>query len=173
MQDLPLVREMHGFRRTECACPFCTVYCRHMPGTLDPSDLRRLCDDERNLLAWAETHLRALVDQPYPALVPARNHLGHCHWFFDGQCAVHEHAPYGCAFFDAHQSAVEVTRRAAATIQACQQDAASKGPYSRVWQHLCAQGLLGQRGDRQALRAELQDMRRRVERSRRRASKTG
>jgi hypothetical protein len=66
-----------------------------------------------------------------------------------------------------------VTRRAAATIQACQEDAAIKGPYYRLWQHLRAKGLLAQRGDRQALRAELKDMRRRAERSRRPMTRTG
>lgn len=171
MQDLPLVREAHGFRRTECGCAFCSVYCRHMPGTLDPADLTPLCRDERDVFVWAEQHLRALVDQPYPTLVPARNHRGHCHWYFDGKCAVHENAPYSCAFFDAHQSEVEVARRAAATIQACKEDAAANGLYYRVWRHLCGKGLIARRGDRQALLAEMQEIRRRVQRSQRRMTR--
>jgi hypothetical protein len=93
MHELPLVREVHGFRRTECACELCKVYCRHIPGTLDPSDLPRLCGDGQVIFLWAEQHLRALIDQPYPTLVPTRNSRGHCHWHFDGLCAVHEHAP--------------------------------------------------------------------------------
>jgi hypothetical protein len=158
--ELPLVRVTHGFHRTTCACDFCKVYCRHLPGTLDPSDLPRLCPNEEEVFAWAEQHLRAHADRGYPALVPARNVLGHCHWHFDGQCAVHADAPFGCAFFDAHQSDAEVEERVAATVRACREDAANQGLYFRVWQYLCARGLLAQRGDRAALREEMQRIRR-------------
>ncbi len=169
MHELPLVREIYEFHRTECACELCKVYCRHMPGMLDPSDLVRLCPDVQDVFTWAEHHLRALIDLPYPTLVPARNNQGHCHWHFDGKCAVHVHAPYSCAFFDAHMSEDEVTRRVAATIQACKDAATVHGLYYRVWRHLIARGLLGRRGDRQALRAEIQEMIRRGERSLRRS----
>jgi hypothetical protein len=160
MTELPLVREQHGFQRTTCGCEECKVYCRHLPGTLDPADLPRLCAPGQDIFAWAEQHLRALVDQPYPTLVPARNHLGHCHWYYDGQCAVHANAPYSCAFFDAHMTQAEVDRRVAATIQACRKDAAANGLHYRVWLHLRARGLLGKRGDRQALRSEMQRLNR-------------
>src|SRR5437762_9516532 len=105
--DLPERREQHGFRRTECACAFCTAPCRHVPGSLDVSDLARLCPAGRDVFAWAEEHLRAVTDKPYPTLVPARGPDGHCHWYFDGGCAVHDRAPYSCAFFDAHMSEEE------------------------------------------------------------------
>lgn len=164
MHELPLVREVHGFRRTQCACELCKVYCRHMPGTLDPSDLTRLCGDGRDIFAWAEQHLRALVDRPYPTLVPARNNQGHCYWYFNGMCAVHEHAPYSCAFFDAHMPEAEVAKRSTATIQACKDDASAIGLYYRVWRHLVAKGVLGRRGDRQAMRAEVQEMMSRAQR---------
>jgi hypothetical protein len=168
MNELPLIREMFGFRRTECACERCQVYCRHMPGTLDPSDLPSLCGEGQDSFVWAEQHLRALIDQPYPTLVPARNNLGHCHWHFDGKCAVHDKAPYSCAFFDAHMSDTEVARRVAATVQACKDDAAANGLYYRIWLHLRGKGMLGQRGDRAALLAEVRRMDRQTRRSRRR-----
>ncbi|HWG44369.1 MAG TPA: hypothetical protein VN688_16440 [Gemmataceae bacterium] len=159
MTELPLVRQEHGFQRTTCGCAFCTVYCRHMPGTLDPSDLPRLCPAGQEVHLWAEQHLRALIDRSYPTLVPARNSEGHCHWYFGGRCAVHENAPYSCAFFDAHMPDAEVDRRAAATIQACKEDAAANGLYHRVWLHLRARGLIGQRGDRASLIAEARRIR--------------
>jgi hypothetical protein len=164
------IREMFGFQRTECGCEFCKVYCRHMPGTLDPSDLPRLCPEGQDVFAWAERHLRARIDAPYPALVPTRNNLGHCHWYFDGKCAVHENAPYGCSFFDAHMSEEEVARRAAATIRACREDAAANGLYHRVWLHLRGRGLVGSRGDRAGVLVEARSIQRRAEASRRRTT---
>lgn len=162
-------RAAHGFSRTRCACAFCKVYCRHMPGTLDPSDLSRLGPGEPEVFAWAEQHLRALVGQSYPALVPARGPDGHCHWYFDGKCAVHADAPFGCAFFDAHMPDAEVGRRVAATVRACEEDAAAQGLYHRVWLHLQSKGLLAPHGDRSVLRRELQLVARAAERHRRRA----
>jgi hypothetical protein len=166
-------REELGFRRTACACALCAAYCRHLPGTLNPSDLARLCPPGADLFAWAEQHLRALTDKPYPALVPARQANGHCHWHFDGRCAVHADAPFGCAFFDAHQGDVEVSRRAAAAVRAIREDAAAAGPYLRVWRHLRRLGLTAPPGDRDGLAAEVQSLRRRAERGLRRAGGEG
>jgi hypothetical protein len=168
MKELELVREEFGFKRTACACAFCQVHCRHMPGTLTPSDLARLCPEGQDLLAWAEVHLRALTESPYPALVPARGGQGACHWFFEGRCAVHARAPYGCAFFDSHMSDEEIARRVAATVEAIRQDAAAAGPYLRVWRHLCGRGLVAPRGDRDAVAREMDLLRRQARSSRRR-----
>ena len=169
MTELSLVREQLGFRRTECACAFCQAPCRHLPGALAPSDLARLCPAELEVFAWAEQHLRARTGKPYPILVPARREDGPCHWYFDGKCAVHDAAPYGCAFFDSHMPPAEVGRRVAATVAAIRQDAAANGLYSLVWLHLCRKGLTGRPGDRHALLSEMQQISRRAERSRRRA----
>jgi hypothetical protein len=154
-------RAAHGFRRTTCGCAACAAFCRHLPGALDPSDLVRLCPPGQDLLAWAEQHLRAQVGRPVPSLVPARDVTGHCHWFFDGRCAVHADAPYGCAFFDSHLPHEEVDRRAAATARAIRQDLAEKGPYYQVWRHLRRRGLTVGRGDRGAVIRELQSLGRR------------
>lgn len=170
MSELPVVREEYGFRRTACGCELCKVHCRHLPGTLDPSDLARLCPPEPEIFTWAEQHLRALTHKPYPALVPARHNNGSCHWYFDGKCAVHDVAPYSCAFFDVHMAEDEIARRVAATVAAIQQDAAVNGLYCRVWQYLCRKGLIGRAGDRTALLRELQEIRDRLGMSSERAA---
>src|ERR1700682_4838839 len=89
-QELPLVRQEYGFHRTVCGCAFCRTPCRHLPGSLDVTDLLRLCPAGEDVMAWAQEHLRALTEKPYPTLVPARHPHGPCHWLFDGQCVVHE-----------------------------------------------------------------------------------
>ncbi len=167
-QETPSVREQHGFRRTTCACAFCQAPCRHLPGSLDVEDLARLCPPDQDLFSWAEQHLRALPEKPFLTLVPARQANGQCHWFVDGRCAVHEAAPYGCAFYDLHMSEAEAERRSAATIQARRADEARKGLYYQVWRQLCRKGLIGPPGDRDGLAEDLAKLRRRVERNRRR-----
>ena len=162
-------REELGFGRTACACAFCAAYCHHLPGTLNPSDLDRLCPPGQDLFAWAEQHLRALTGKSYPALVPARQSNGHCHWHLDGRCAVHANAPFGCAFFDAHQSDAEVGRRADAAVRSIRADTEADGPYLRVWRHLRRLGLTAAPGDRDGLASEMQSLRRRAERGRRRS----
>jgi len=148
------VREQHGFQRTKCGCAFCAAPCRYLPGSLDIADLERLCPPERDLLSWAEEHLRALTDKPCPTLVPARRADGACHWFYDGRCVVHANSPYGCSFFDTHMDRAEVERRRDATIKARQEDEVRDGLYYRVWKHLCRKGLIGRPGDRVGLEAE-------------------
>jgi hypothetical protein len=155
-------REVHGFRRTACACECCQAFCRHLPGALDPSDLPRLCPPGRDVFAWAEEHLRAQTDKPYPTLVPARRTDGACHWYFDGRCAVHDVAPYSCAFFDSHMPSAEVERRVAATVRAIREDAVANGLYFRVWSHLRRKGLVAPSGDRSGLIRTVQRIRRRA-----------
>ena len=146
--QLPLPREEFGFRRTACACTSCQVHCRIMPGSLVPSDLARLCPPGQELFAWAEVHLRAVAGTPFPTLVPARATNGHCHWLFAGRCAVHEAAPFGCAFFDTHMTDGEMKQRLEATLQARRLDAAAQGPYYQVWRHLRLKGLTAEAGNR-------------------------
>ena len=152
-------RHSFGFARTVCACTICQAPCRHIPGSLDVADLERLCPAGQDIFAWAEEHLRAIVDKGYPTLVPARGVNGHCHWLFEGRCTIHAAAPYSCAFFDAHMSAAEIERRSAATIQARREDAAALGPYFRVWSHLCQRNLIGPSGDRAGLAEEVRVLR--------------
>lgn len=151
-------RELYGFQRTVCACKFCRAPCRHIPGSLDVADLSHLCPAGQDVFTWAEQHLRALIDKPVPTLVPARRANGHCHWLFEKQCAVHAQAPFGCAFFDMHQTDEEVEKRRTATMAARREDAANQGLYYRVWLHLCRQGLTAPAGDRAGLRQEMQKL---------------
>jgi len=163
VRELPVVREEFGFRRTHCGCAFCQAPCRHLPGALAPSDLPRLCPPGREVFAWAEEHLRALRGKPYPILVPARRQDGVCHWYFDGTCAVHASAPYGCAFFDAHMPQAESNQRFAALVEAIRQDVAANGLYYRIWLHLRQQGLTGTAGHRADVVRELERIARRAE----------
>jgi hypothetical protein len=166
--EMPAPRHQHGFRRTVCACALCAAPCRHIPGSLDTSDLARLCPEGRDVFAWAEEHLRAVTDKPFPTLVPARGVGGHCHWHFDGKCVVHDAAPYGCAFFDAHMPEEEVRKRSEATIKARREDAADVGLYYRVWLHLCRRELTNPSGDREGLAEDVWRLHRDAERRQRR-----
>ncbi len=152
-------RTQYGFARTKCGCAFCSAYCKHVPGRLDVGDLERLCPPGRDVFAWAEEHLRAVADSPFPKLVPARREQGPCHWFLDGKCLVHENAPYGCAFFDSHMDPAEVERRSKAANRASREDAARNGLFTRVWRHLCGRGLTTPSGNRGRLDEELRHIR--------------
>jgi len=169
-EELPRVREQFGFGRTVCGCAVCAAFCRHIPGSLDVADLSRLCPPGQDVFVWAEQHLRARTDKPFPTLVPARRANGHCHWLVDGQCAVHDHAPYCCAFFDSHMDSSEVTRRYAPTVQARRADAASNGLYYRVWLHLCQRGLIDTPGNRAAVALDLGRIQRSAARYRQRSA---
>lgn len=170
-QESPRVREQFGFGRTVCGCAVCATFCRHRPGSLDVADLPRLCPPGRDVFVWAEQHLRARTDKPFPMLVPVRRANGHCHWLVDGKCAVHDHAPYSCAFFDSHMSDAEVSRRYAPTVEARREDAASNGLYYRVWLHLCQRGLIDQPGSRAALAEDVGRIQRSATRYRQRSDR--
>lgn len=156
-------RTRYGFQRTTCGCELCRAPCRHLPGSLDVADLDLLCPPGHDLFKWAEEHLRAITDKPWPTLVPARQANNHCHWLFDGMCAVHGSSPYGCSFFDSHMSKEEADRRSVATTSARTKDAEENGLYYRVWQHLIAKKLTTRSGDRESLAIERSQIRRRTE----------
>lgn len=159
-EDTPI----HGFDRTRCGCEMCRIPCKHVPGALDPEDLPRMCPENHDIFSWAEEHLRALTNKPYPTLVPARQANGSCHWHFDGLCAVHDVSPFGCAFFDSHMSYEEAEKRREATIASRLKDKDKKGLYYQVWQHLCRLGKIGRPGNRAGMRAEGQKLLRTIER---------
>jgi hypothetical protein len=83
------------------------------------------------------------------ALLPATTAAGACHWFREGRCTVHAVAPFGCAFFDQHQSerqAENRANRAQAVIELALADPDSL--YRRLCDDLLSRGLV-------VLRAEL------------------
>ena len=120
---MPEVRKEFGFARTVCACGECTINCHFIPGYLIPADLERIAarlgyDD---LIVFAVNNLLAspgatVLDggqvRQIPTLVPARRSDGAC-LFLNGQdgCSIHGVSPFGCAFFDVHQSREESNHR--------------------------------------------------------------
>ena len=122
------------YERTVCACNDCRAPCECMPGHLVPSDIPRL-------IAWLDkgtpglsaTLGMFLAASPgatirdratgetlqVPTIVPNRHpKTGKCAFLMDdGLCAVHEVAPYGCAYFDMHMSREEGDRRVYAGLE--------------------------------------------------------
>lgn len=160
----PEPRSQHGFLRTSCDCEMCSVHCRHVPGALDPSDLEKLCPEGEDVFLWAEEHLRAMVHKSYPLLVPRQQQNGHCHWLVNGLCMVHENSPYGCAFFDSHQSKEEADQRSKPSIAARHESAKNEDLYYRVWVHLKEKNLIGNMVDRAALKADMTRIQRKLRR---------
>lgn len=141
--------------RTTCDCKLCQVACTLLPGYLVPSDLEKL--PQGNLLEWAKEHLRASpgfkvastekrfegITIRVGTLVPARVSSGACHWYVGGRCEVHAVSPFGCAYFDEHQSDAEADKRRRLGLVLVRDDYQINGPYRRLWQHLWDLGLRG------------------------------
>ena len=113
-----------GFERSECACHECTANCKYIPGYLVPADVERISRflGYSNIITFALENLAASPGATVmsaegrvfqiPTLAPQRKADGSCK-FLDSQnrCSIHEVSPFGCAFFDAHQSDVEAVRK--------------------------------------------------------------
>lgn len=146
-------REEFGFARTVCDCGECTINCHYIPGYLIPADLNRIaehlvCSDsiefalEYLLASPGATVLDRGQVRQIPTLVPARRSDGAC-IFLDEQnrCRVHEVSPFGCAFFDAHQSRDESNRRSGQGLFQVDRAWAANHLYARLWLLLWARGL--------------------------------
>lgn len=154
---LPLVdaaRTEFGFARTVCACRECALNCRHIPGYLIPADLERIhqhLSPGEDLFAWAQQHLLASPGAKVlqrgtifriPTLVPARQPNGACTFLTaEGLCAIHPVAPFGCAFFDAHQPRTESDQRSLRGLQAVMAAWSTGDLYAQVWMTLDRAGL--------------------------------
>lgn len=157
MQPLPVVvpaRTEFGFRRTVCACRECTLNCRHIPGYLIPDDLERIHQHLApggDLFAWARQHLLASPGAKVqhrgkiiriPTLVPARQPNGACTFLtVADRCAIHAVAPFGCAFFDAHQDRAESDQRSLRGLQAVMEAWSTGARYALDWITLDQAGL--------------------------------
>jgi hypothetical protein len=156
---LPVIdpdRVEFGFARTICACNDCTAYCRQVPGYLIPADLERLRQQVAvgDFQQWASQHLLAspgaLVMQRgklfrIQTIVPARQTDGACVFLTpESRCAIHALAPFGCAFFDSHQTADEADRRSSRGLRAILEDWIANGPYAQLWTGLHAAGRVAQ-----------------------------
>ena len=140
------------FERTVCSCRHCQAGCEHSPGLLIPSDLDRLIPDGADPFVWAEEHLRAAISRVLnpltetlfliPALIPAKSIMGHCHWYKNGLCDVHDRSPFGCAYSDTHMGKGATRQRAEFAIKAKIAAATNEHSlYFRVWSHLSEKGL--------------------------------
>lgn len=136
-----------GVGRTNCSCRDCQTNCRFMPGFLIPSDLGRMIPAGSDPMAWAETNLLAspgaLVMKSgsgdvfrIPTLVPAIKKDGSCIHLQgskrNSKCAIHEIAPFGCAFFDCGTEREGLSFEGLMAVY----NAGSNSLYYRLWQHL-------------------------------------
>src|ERR1700722_10542406 len=139
----PAKRQEFGFQRTTCSCKKCSLWCEYVPGSLVPSDLDRLIPLGEDPFLWAEQHLLASpgfqIRTPQftvkiPSLGPRRQNNGHCHWFQDGRCAVHENSPYGCAFFGECEMTDDHAEKAARAGREARAKAFQEGGlYAQLW----------------------------------------
>lgn len=146
-------RTEFGLTRTTCACFKCSVWCQHMPGFLVPSDLDRLIPEGVDPYCWAEEHLRAspglrLTDPEtrvtinIPSLVPAKAATGHCHWYVNGLCAVHDNSPFGCAYYkQCQQTSTQADKISWAGRHARAVAFEGEHLYAKLWTHLWKKGL--------------------------------
>jgi len=150
---MPEDRKEFGFARTVCACGECTINCHFIPGYLIPADLERIAarlgyDD---LLEFAVNNLLAspgatVLDggqvRQIPTLVPARRSDGAC-YFLDGEegCSIHNFSPFGCAFFDVHQSREESDRRSCYGLAEIDRAWSEGHLYAQLWLLLRTLGL--------------------------------
>jgi Fe-S-cluster containining protein len=149
-------RAEFGFKRSVCACRECTANCKFIPGYLVPADIERISRHlgYSNLITFALANLAASPGATVmntegrvfqiPTLVPQRKPDGSCK-FLDKQnrCAIHAVSPYGCAFFDAHQSNAEANRKSGRGLQevAGQWVNGRAGLYAMIWRLLFSAGL--------------------------------
>jgi hypothetical protein len=147
-----MARTEFGYERTSCDCTDCQRFCRFMPGMLIPADLARLIPAGSDPFEWAEKNLvaspgsrvldfRTMAISSVGTLVPATKADGSCiNYTADGHCAIHENAPFGCAFFDAH---MDDDDRTTAYLTAIRNDEKRRGLYYLIWNYLKGKGLVG------------------------------
>ena len=110
------------FERTSCACEACVDCCREQPGPLAPGELDTIAaylgKPVRAILSlfWASPGavLRERVSGrivQVGTITPQRRG-GRC-VFLDAsdRCRIHPVAPFGCAYFDTHQTEAEYHER--------------------------------------------------------------
>ncbi|MGE0885430.1 MAG: YkgJ family cysteine cluster protein [Blastocatellales bacterium] len=152
---MPHIRIEFGFGRTKCACLECAINCRFIPGYLIPADLERIAKHLgcENLIEFALENLLAspgatVVDRgrmrQIPTLVPARRSDGACKFLdANNRCKIHEVSPFGCAFFDAHQSKAESDYRSGSGLVQIDRAWQEGNLYARLWLLLEALGKVG------------------------------
>lgn len=148
-------RAEFGFERSVCACQECTTNCKFIPGYLVPADIERISRalGYTNVVTFALENLAASPGATVmnaeghvfqiSTLVPQRKADGSCK-FLDAQnhCLIHASSPFGCAFFDAHQSTDEANRKSSRGLQevAGQWLAGRASLYAMIWRLLYSAG---------------------------------
>jgi Fe-S-cluster containining protein len=148
-------RAEFGFKRSVCACHECTANCKFIPGYLVPADIERISRalGYTNVVTFAQEKLAASPGATVmnaegrvfqiPTLVPQRKADGSCKFLnAQNRCSIHEVSPFGCAFFDAHQSTDEANRKSSRGLQeiAGQWIAGRSSLYTMIWRLLFSAG---------------------------------
>lgn len=144
-----MAREEFNIERKACDCWQCATGCVEIPGYLIPADLERLHALEPKVPweDWARDHLEASPGAlvvvagetiRIPTLVPRMAIMWKgCHWLRRERCAVHEVAPFGCAFFSVCSMDARIDDYLTQEgLRAVMEDWARGGPYSVLWQLL-------------------------------------
>lgn len=147
MAELPVLpRTEFDYSRTTCDCHQCTINCKFLPGYLIPSDLDRIASHigTANLVEFAMNHLLASPGailglssgetKRIRTLVPARKSDLSCIFLTEQQhCSIHSLSPFGCAFFDTHQTRQESDTRSLEGLWAIDREWKEMGEYACLW----------------------------------------
>jgi Fe-S-cluster containining protein len=148
-------RTEFGFIRSECACRECTANCKFISGYLVPADIERIgrALGYSNIVTFAFENLAASPGATVmnaegrvfqiPTLVPRRKSDGSCKFLDEkNRCSIHAISPFGCAFFDAHQSTDEANGKSARGLQeiARQWVEGRTSLYALIWRLLYSAG---------------------------------
>jgi Fe-S-cluster containining protein len=123
------------YPRTSCSCDKCRACCEHAPGRLIPEDIEHF---EAKDLRASDGSVVLTPSGPLqvPTIIPAVQENGHCIFYQNGLCAVHEHSPFGCAAVDPHMDERRALRRSQASLKAILDDVQNDGPYHKLWMRL-------------------------------------
>ena len=108
------------FNRTKCACNGCKACCKRQPGPLAPDDFERIAaflgetpeEAEKHFWASPGALIREGEDIKRVGTVTPKRIRGRCVFLDDNDnCKIHPVAPFGCAYFDTHQSLAQAQER--------------------------------------------------------------
>jgi Fe-S-cluster containining protein len=120
------------FTRTTCACPEDVANCKKQPGPLAPSDLAPITERLIQLGIYPENVSKLFEATPgttiarikpapggheieiiqIPTISPATIDGHRCIFLMDDdRCGIHDVAPFGCAYYDAHMDSKEASAR--------------------------------------------------------------
>lgn len=102
------------FQRTTCACKACVSCCKRQPGPLAAGEFEKIAAhlgvslEEAKRYFWASpgAMIRNAAGQTIRVgTITPKFRKGRCVFLDDNdRCKIHAVAPFGCAYFDTHQS---------------------------------------------------------------------